>query len=74
MLVKDVPTDKDALARLEKSWVHIDGGVFAQEDLYIAESIQSTMNSGADDHLLLGGMEEGMRLFHEARDAALREG
>ena len=71
MLAREVPTDDEARERLERSFEHIHGQVFEKEDLAIAESIQSTLASGANDELTLGGMEEGMRLFHAARDRAL---
>ena len=58
-------------SRREKSFEHIHGQVFEKEDLAIAASIQSTLASGANPHVLVGGMEEGMRLFHQARDRAL---
>jgi Rieske 2Fe-2S family protein len=72
MLVSDDGTESQE--KLAQSFAHIDGQVFAKEDLAIAESIQSTLASGAMRTMTLGGMEEGMRLFHAARDAALRDG
>lgn len=71
MLAPDLERDETARTRLERSFVHIDEQVFLKEDLRIAESIQSTLASGANDAVLLGALEEGMRLFHAARDAAL---
>jgi phenylpropionate dioxygenase-like ring-hydroxylating dioxygenase large terminal subunit len=68
MLVPPGETDE---AKLTQSFTHIDEHVFDREDLSIAESIQSTLASGANREVLLGGPEEGMRLFHAARDAAL---
>lgn len=70
-----VPADLDepARARFDKSFVHIDGGVFEREDLAIAQSIQSTLACGVNQTVLLGAREEGMRLFHAARDAALMD-
>jgi hypothetical protein len=68
-----VPEGEIDDAKLEQSFRHIDESVFDREDLSIAESIQSTLASGANRELVLGGMEEGMRLFHAARDAALRD-
>jgi phenylpropionate dioxygenase-like ring-hydroxylating dioxygenase large terminal subunit len=69
------PTDDadspEASDRLEKSFRHIHEQVFEKEDMAIAESIQSTLSGGANTHVVLGGLEEGMRLFHAARDAAL---
>lgn len=66
----DVGAQRD---NLDKSFAHIDGQVFQQEDLMIAESIQKGLLSGANEHVLLGAMEEGMRLFHQARDRALNQ-
>jgi phenylpropionate dioxygenase-like ring-hydroxylating dioxygenase large terminal subunit len=73
MLVRGDP-DGEAMARLDKSWAHIDGAVFEHEDLAIAESIQAGLSAGTETHVLMGGMETGMRLFHAARDRALDEG
>lgn len=73
MLAPANVTDEEATTRLEKSFRHIHGQVFEKEDLAIAESIQSTLASGANEHVLLGAFEEGMRLFHRARDRALEE-
>lgn len=73
MLAREIADDA-LRAKLEKSFALIDGQVFEAEDLAIAESIQSTLASGANRRVLLGGLEEGMRLFHAARDAALAEG
>lgn len=61
----------DNRAQLAKSFGFIDGQVFENEDLAVAESIQRTLGSGANQELLLGGLEQGTRLFHEARDRAL---
>lgn len=58
-------------ARLERSFEHIDGQVFQREDLAIAASIQSTLASGANETVVVGGMEEGMRLFHSAWSGAM---
>ncbi len=66
-----VPPGEHDEEKLAQSFSHIDEQVFDREDLSIAESIQSTLASGANREVLLGGLEEGMRLFHAARDAAL---
>lgn len=71
MLAPSKVADEKTSARLEKSFELIHKEVFEKEDLAIAESIQSTLGSGANDHVLLGAAEEGMRLFHEARDRTL---
>lgn len=71
MLVAREPEDDESRVRLEKSFKHIQEEVFEKEDLSIAESIQSTLSSGANSSVLVGGLEEGMRLFHVARDRAI---
>jgi len=71
MLVAEEATDETERLRLEKSFDHIHGEVFEKEDLAICESIQATLRSGANSTVLMGGLEEGMRLFHVARDLAL---
>ena len=59
--------------RLEKSFTHIQNEVFEKEDLYIAQNVQSALHSGANEHVLAGGLEEGMRLFHLARVRAIAD-
>lgn len=71
MLVAQPPADEAERERLDRSFAHIDGQVFDKEDLAIAESVQSTLRSGANHELLLGGLEHGMRLFHQAWDRAM---
>ena len=66
MLVPAGERSEEERARQAKSFAHIDGQVFAAEDLAISASIQSTLASGANDEVVIGGMEEGMRLFHAA--------
>lgn len=59
-------------SRLARSFQLIHNEVFVKEDLNIAASIQSTLKSGLEDSLILGSAEEGVRLFHAARDKALK--
>ncbi len=68
MLVHPAVQDKD---KLRRSFALIDAQVFSKEDLAMAESIQRTLRSGANEHVLVGAREEGMRLFHRNRDRAL---
>lgn len=70
-----VPVDENLRAsdaRLERSFQLIHNEVFVKEDLNIAASIQSTLKSGLEESLILGSAEEGVRLFHAARDKALK--
>lgn len=69
-----VPVDEKLRAsdsRLERSFQLIHNEVFVKEDLNIAASIQSTLKSGLEESLVLGSAEEGVRLFHAARDSAM---
>ena len=72
MLVPEDLRTQEQRDRANRSYEHIDGQVFANEDLYIAQSIQSTLASGANTDVTLGALEEGMRLFHAAWDEAIR--
>ena len=49
----------------------IDEGVFAAEDVWVAVGAQRGMLSGANDHLLFGGLEESAFQFHETIGRAL---
>ena len=71
MLVPIDQTLRASDSRLERSFQLIHNEVFVKEDLNIAASIQSTLKSGLEESLILGGAEEGVRLFHAARDKAL---
>lgn len=61
-------TAEEAANGLRRSFELIDGSVFQAEDFAIAESIQRTLAAGLQEEMLLGTQEEGMRLFHAARD------
>jgi phenylpropionate dioxygenase-like ring-hydroxylating dioxygenase large terminal subunit len=58
--------------RRDESFARIDGQVLAGEDLAMTESIQSTLRSGANHAVLLDEPKQGMRLFHDAWDRAMR--
>ena len=71
MLVPIDETLRASDSRLARSFQLIHNEVFVKEDLNIATSIQSTLKSGLEESLILGSAEEGVRLFHAARDKAL---
>jgi len=58
----------------EKTWELIDQKVFAQEDLVIAESIQSVLHADAQPTFRLGSLEHAIRVFHDAIDEAIEGG
>lgn len=57
-------SDKQA-AHFQRSFDLIDGVVFQQEDMAIAESIQRGIRSGAYPHFELGTIEYPIRVFHD---------
>jgi glycine betaine catabolism A len=71
MLAPRAPESDEHRAALEKTWELIDGKVFANEDLVIAESIQSVLHANAQPTFRLGTLEHPIRLFHDAIDRAL---
>jgi Rieske 2Fe-2S family protein len=74
MLVPEPPADDKAHAHWSRSFDLIDGGVFNAEDLVVCESIQRGLTSGANERLVLGGLEQNLRHFHATVEAALAQG
>jgi Rieske 2Fe-2S family protein len=74
MLVPHEPRNDEERSAWQKTWELIDGRVFAEEDLAIAESIQSGLHAVADGRFHLGTLEQPIRFFHDAMDRALAEG
>ena len=71
MLAPRAPSTEEEGATLEKTWQLIDGKVFGEEDLPIAESIQSVLGSDAQPTFRLGTLEHAIRFFHDAIDRAI---
>jgi len=71
MLIPEPPVTDKALAHWEKSWNLLDGGVFGSEDFRAAALGPEGLMTGAFDQLTLGGLEGGIRVFHDALDRAL---
>jgi glycine betaine catabolism A len=45
--------------------------VFNSEDLVVCEGIQRGLRSGANEGLIVGGLEQNLRRFHSSIESAL---
>ena len=64
MLTPHPPQSDDEKDHFRRSFQLIDEGVFAAEDIFVAAGAQQGLNSGANQSLLFGGLEEAAVQFH----------
>ena len=69
MLIPKDKTGPDWAAHWEKTFQLIDQGVFQKEDIATAIGIQQGLKSGANTHLRVGRIEQGLGWFHASVQA-----
>ncbi len=72
MLIPEPPADEKAEDHWRRSFELIDGQVFGKEDFGVAALEQVGLSSGALAELELGGLELGLRQFHDRVESYLR--
>jgi phenylpropionate dioxygenase-like ring-hydroxylating dioxygenase large terminal subunit len=71
MLSPSPPANDKERDHFRRSFELIDEGVFAAEDAWAAAGTQEGLLSGANDHLLFGGLEESAVWFHDFVERAI---
>lgn len=71
MLTPAPPKSAQERDHFLRSFELIDGGVFQAEDIFVSEGAQRGMKSGANTHLIFGGLEESAVRFHKTIEREL---
>jgi len=72
MLVNDLDVDEKAQNKLQRSFALMERA-FGQEDYWAAEQCDEGLRAGVLEHVVLGGMEVQIPMFHKEVDKALDE-
>ena len=72
MLIPEPPQSEKAEDHWRRSWALLDGQVFGEEDFGAVRLSQRGLDSGAVGEVLLGGLEQGLKRFHDAVEAQIR--
>ena len=72
MMTLDAPPESEAAAaHFDRAFNLQHDEVFMAEDFHMAERAQAAIRSGANDHLLAGRIEYGLKMFHDTVNEAL---
>lgn len=74
MLTPRAASSESERDHFRRSFELIDKGVFEAEDIFVSVGAQRGMQSGANEHLLFGALEEAAVRFHRIIDKELAEG
>ena len=71
MLIPEPPATAKAEDHWRRSFELLDGGVFAAEDFRAARLGQEGLSTGAIPNLTIGGLEQGIKRFHDQVEATI---